>query len=157
MIQRIKRLFEGGAVVATLIATPFIIQWEGTENHAYKDIVGVVTICSGETRGVKIGDYKTDAECEAMTKDAVLEFAEKVDALIKVDVSPKTLASLTSFSYNVGIGAFSKSTLLRKLNKGDYRGACKELHRWNRAGGRVVQGLINRRKAEYALCIEGIE
>lgn len=152
-----KRFCQGGAVVATLIATPFIIQWEGTENRAYKDIVGIVTICSGETRGVKIGDYKTDDECEAMTQDAVLEFAEYVDSVVKVYISPKTHASITSFTYNVGKGALKDSTLLRKLNGGDYVGACNEMLRWNRAGGRVVQGLVNRRKVEHNLCLEGLD
>jgi len=155
--MNLKQLCLGGYLIASLIATPFIIKWEGQENHAYKDIVGVVTICSGETRGVKIGDYKTDDECEAMTQEAVLEFAEYVDDVVTVDVSPKTHAAITSFTYNVGKSALKGSTLLRKLNRGDYVGACNEMLRWNRAGGRVVQGLVNRRKAENALCLDGIE
>lgn len=168
MIKKIKRVCQGGALIASIVATPFIIQWEGTENKAYRDIVGVITICSGETRGVKIGDYMTDAECEALTQNAVIEFSKGIDDVVTVPMTAKYHASLTSWAYNVGLGAAKSSTLVRVLNTGDYKGACEQLikkdyssgrcrgYGCGYAGGRMIKGLQNRRKAEYELCVTGI-
>ena len=155
--MNLKQACLGGSVIATLVATPFIVKWEGTKNKAYQDIVGVWTICSGETRNVHEGMYRTDAECEEMTRNAVMEFAEAIDKMVTVPMTPEYHAALTSWAYNVGIGAAQRSTLIRKLNAGDYVGACEELKRWNRAGGRVIRGLTNRRADEYQMCIEGIK
>tara|TARA_R110000851_G_C12715234_1_gene527806 strand:+ start:60 stop:533 length:474 start_codon:yes stop_codon:yes gene_type:complete len=157
MTSKIKQICLGGSFIATLIATPFIVKWEGVENHAYQDIVGVWTVCSGETKNVHKGQRMTDSECVALTQERVLEFAEGVDDVVTVPMTAKYHASLTSWAYNVGLGAASKSTLVRVLNQGDYKGACEQLKRWNRAGGRAVQGLTNRRQDEYTMCIDGIE
>lgn len=155
--MNLKQLCLGSSVVASLIATPFIIKWEGEKNWAYQDIVGVWTICSGETRNVYRGMYRTDKECEQMTRDAVFEFAEGIDNLVTVPMTPQYHAALTSWAYNVGLGAAANSTLIRKLNRGDYKGACEELKRWNKAGGQTVRGLVNRRADEYQMCIEGMK
>ena len=156
-MSKVKNACLAGSMVATLIATPFIVRWEGQENAAYQDIVGVWTICSGETQNVYKGQYLTDSECAALTQERVREFAEWIDDHVSVELQPETHAALTSWVYNVGKGAASRSTLLRKLNNGDYDGACTELLRWNRAGGRVIQGLKNRRLDEYQLCMEGVK
>jgi lysozyme len=146
------------ATIATLsIATPFIIKWEDTKNWAYQDIVDVWTICSGETRNVYRGMYRTDKECEEMTRKAVLEFAQGIDDMVKVPMTPELHAALTSWAYNVGLEAARRSTLIRRLNTGDYRGACEQLKRWNKAGGQTVRGLVNRRADEYQMCIKGIK
>jgi lysozyme len=72
-----------------------------------------------------------------------------------VRVSQDTFDALVSFTYNVGAGAFRTSTLLKKLNAGDTVGACNQLPRWNKAGGKVLPGLTRRRAAEQALCLKG--
>lgn len=145
-----------GLLAVLAIAMPLIITWEGSENTAYKDIVGVWTICSGETQNVYEGQYMSDAECAKLTEKRVREFAIDIDDIVTVPMSPELHASLTLWSYNVGINAARRSTLVRKLNAGDYKGACEQLKRWNRAGGRVIKGLNNRRIDEYELCIKGI-
>ena len=72
--------------------------------------------------------------------------------MITVPVDDTTRAAIYSFVYNVGPGAFSRSSMLRKLNSGDIAGACEEMKRWTFAGGRQWQGLINRREAESEVC-----
>ena len=69
----------------------------------------------------------------------------------------KSYVSFVSWTYNVGVGAACRSTLVKKANAGDIEGACNELPRWNRAGGRVIKGLVNRRADEQRLCLEGVK
>lgn len=144
---------------AGALAVAFVGGWEGKRNHAYRDIVGVPTICFGETRGVKIGDYASDEECKAMLGDALLEFETGMrKCLKKPDAIPdKPYVAFLSLSYNIGIGAFCKSTLVKRVNAGDIAGGCDALLSWNKAGGRVVQGLVKRRKAERQMCFEGLK
>ena len=71
-------------------------------------------------------------------------------------IPDKTYVAFLSFSYNVGIGAFCRSTLVRKANSGDLRGACKELLKWVNAGGKRIRGLVNRRKDELRICLSGL-
>ncbi len=71
-------------------------------------------------------------------------------------LKPETRAALGSFTYNVGVGAFNSSTLLRKAKSGDLIGACNELTRWVYAGGRKLKGLVIRREAERELCLSGL-
>lgn len=125
---------------------------EGLRTVAYKDPVGIPTICFGETKGVKIGDTATTEECKAMLGDRVLEFGRGVDACVTTPMSPSRKAGLTSFSYNVGTDAFCKSTLVKKLNAGD-PAACDELLRWTTAKGIKLPGLVKRREQERALCL----
>jgi len=143
------------------VALPLIAQWEGKRNNAYLDIVGVPTICYGSTRGVSLGDYKTDQECLELLKAEVLEYREGLHNYFTKETKqerlpPKRDAAFVSLAYNVGISGAGNSTATRRLNKGDVAGACKALTWWNRAGGRVVRGLVNRRAQEYELCIEGV-
>lgn len=143
------------------IAVPFIAGWEGKRNAAYLDIVGVPTICFGSTRGVRLGQVMTDAECLAMLRAEVAEYRAGVhryftDDTITRRLPPPRDAAWTSFGFNVGISAAGRSTATRRLNAGELRGACEALSWWNRAGQRVVRGLVNRRAEEKALCMEGV-
>lgn len=123
---------------------------------AYLDPVGIPTICYGETSGVELGQVLTKRECDEMLWARLGYFAYRVDMSVDVPMGPEMHAALSSFAYNVGMGAFQSSTLLRKLNAGDYVGACNELPRWKYAGGKVWAGLVKRRAEEKALCIKGI-
>ena len=155
-----SRLVKGGAVAAVAIA--LVGTWEGLRTKAYKDIVGVPTVCYGETRGVKMGDQYTVAQCKEMLREALADFERQ--GLMRC-VSQQHLARMPdelyvaslSLSYNVGTGAFCRSTMVKKINRGDYRGACNELPKWVKAGGRTVRGLVNRRRAERQLCLEGLK
>lgn len=150
-----NKIAAAGAIAAFLAA--FVGGWEGLRTEAYRDIVGVPTICYGETKGVRLGDKKTKAECNAMLLERLAEFEDGLDRCLVVPVPDKTKVAFVSWAYNVGLGAACRSTLVRKANAGDLVGACNELPRWNRAGGKVVKGLTNRRKAEQRLCLEGLQ
>lgn len=142
------------AVAVTLAAA-----WEGLYLHPYYDIVHVKTVCYGATAvdGVDLNKTYTKAECQAMlAKDLV-----KYDKQIQTCIAPKTYAALPAnrhaalvdLDYNIGQGAFCKSSVVRLLNAGNVTGACNAILLFDRAGGRVVQGLVNRRKAEQKLCL----
>lgn len=128
--------------------------FEGRSLVAYLDPVGIPTICEGITRGVYMGQTKTAAECDALIAGELGSAIRSVDSLVKSPQPDTRRAALGSFVYNVGQGAFAKSTLLRKLNAGDVPGACAELKRWVYAGGKVLGGLVKRRNAEYKLCMQ---
>lgn len=151
--------FAGGAAgaVALLIATPFVMDWEGNELKTYHDPVGIPTACSGVTGpDIKMGKIYTQAECYELNGVAIMEHAEAVDRLITQPLTAKTKAAFISFTYNVGENALRKSTLRRKANAGDLRGACYELPKWVYAGGRKLRGLVRRREAEKELCLAGL-
>lgn len=148
---------------AAMLAIPFITDHEGESLTAYQDVVGVYTICNGETSGVKPGDRKTLEECRALTQSRVGQFMQQVATKISVPVKPATLAAHTSFAYNIGIAGYARSTTLALTNRGDIAGGCLAMKRWNKAGGRDCTikangcyGLIKRRDDEVNLCLMGI-
>jgi lysozyme len=128
-----------------------IKQFEGLYLTAYKCPAGVWTIGWGCTKGVRPGQQITREQAEAMLRAELAEFEAGVNRLVNVPLTQSQFDALVSFAYNVGLGALSKSTLLSKLNKGDYEGAAAEFPRWNKGGGKVLAGLIRRRAAEQAL------
>lgn len=146
-----------GSLAAMAMAVSLIGDFEGKRNEAYQDIVGVWTICYGETRGVEAGDAATNAQCDAMLAEGIKDFEAGLDKCLTADVPIKPKIAFVSWAYNVGVGAACRSTLVRKANAGDIEGACNELPRWNRAGGRVIRGLTNRRITERDLCLAGLE
>jgi len=137
-----------------------IRQWEGLRLTAYKDAVGVLTIGHGHTSRagpptVKPGMKITQAEADRILRADLAVFEAAVENAVKVDLTDNQFAALVSFTFNVGIGNLQKSTLLRKLNKGDYDGVPMELGKWVNAGGRRLPGLANRRAAEAGLWARG--
>lgn len=141
-------------VMALLIA--FTGPWEGLKLRAYQDVVGVWTICRGETLNVAPGDVATEAECDEMFARRLAEFRDGVDACLVPSVPAEVEVAFVDLAYNVGVGLVCRSTLMRKANAGDLRGACLELSNWVRAGGRVIKGLVNRRAAAQRLCLAGL-
>lgn len=134
----------------------FITRWEGCYLKAYLCPANVWTIGVGHTAAM--GDPKpvmgmkiTQEEADAILRRDLGSVERDVTASLKVLVNQRQFDTLVSFVFNVGIGAFRKSTLLKKLNASDYDAVPAELMKWTRAGGRVVQGLVNRRKAEADL------
>jgi len=132
-----------------------VAHFEGKSNKSYPDPVGIWTICYGETKGVRKGDFKSDDECLNSLAKELSEHHRGMMKYIKVPLSVKEEAAYLSFTYNLGVGAFSRSTMLKMLNSGDRIDACNQLLRWNKAGGKVLLGLTRRREAENKLCIEG--
>lgn len=147
----------GGIAAAVLAgAAAFIAPWEGRELSAYRDIVGVWTICYGHTGGVKAGQVATEAQCRSMlAQDVETHWRALAQCMPTLPEAPVPVqAALTSWAFN--LGPRCDSTLVRKGNARDWRGACDELLKWNRAGGRVVRGLTLRREAERELCLSGL-
>jgi lysozyme len=137
------------------IAVGIVACFEGLRTYVYLDPVGIPTYCFGETLNPKPGKKYTVSECEDLLADRLQEFDQGMMACVRVPLRDETRAALVSFTYNVGIGAFCKSTLARKLNAGDTVGACNELTKWNRARGITLPGLTRRRAEERALCLKG--
>lgn len=141
-----------GAVIS--IAMPFVAREEGLRTVAYLDSANVPTICYGETNGVKLGDKKTSKECEDIFKMRLGAISAVVDATISPTLPPETHAALTSWAYNVGTTAMRNSTLVKRANAGDLRGACDELLKWKFAAGKPI--LLKRRERERELCLSGL-
>jgi lysozyme len=156
MVKHLKKGLVAGSMGLMALATSVVMNFEGRELQAYQDIVNVWTICDGETKGVKRGDTATPAECDKMLAKNLVAYEQRLDRCLVAPVPGKAKVAFLSWAYNVGTGAACSSTLVRKANAGDVRGACDELLRWDKAGGRVVRGLTNRRIAERKLCLEGL-
>lgn len=125
-----------------------IKKFEGLELKAYKDSVGILTIGYGHTHGVKAGDAITGQQADAFLREDVQVAELAVNTNVKVKLTQGQFDALMSFVFNLGSGNFVKSTLLKKLNAGDYAGAADEFGRWINAGGKPLTGLIKRRAAE---------
>lgn len=182
-----RRLILGLVIVGTLIAAgqamaqtaerdtmrvlvPFVVKWEGEHrcadaprmHCAYRDIVGVPTLCFGETLGVRIGDRASDKVCRQKLEHRLADdFREGLhryftDQTKASRLPPERDAAYVSLAYNVGIRGAGRSTATRRLNAGDIAGGCQALTWWNKAGGRVVRGLVRRRADEYRLCMAGL-
>lgn len=128
---------------------------EGAALVAYADPVGIPTICYGATRGVRLGQKATPAECEAMLHRDLTYAGNGIAKGVQHALTQDQYDALVSFVYNVGETAFYKSTLLRKINSGDCLGAVQEFPRWVNAKGRKLNGLVTRRAAEAALFKKG--
>ncbi len=126
--------------------------FEGFRAEAYQDSVGVWTSGYGSTRGVKEGDVVTEQEArERMLQELTDDYSYDVQRLVSVPLAQYEFDALSSWTYNLGSGDLASSTLLKKLNKGDYEGAAKEILRWDRAGGQVLLGLSRRRASEMLM------
>lgn len=134
-----------------------IKQFESFRAAPYLCSAGVPTIGYGTTvypNGIKVklSDQKiTQQLAETFLQHHVNVIEKDVSKLVKVTLTQNQFDALVSFAYNVGLGAFRDSTLLKLLNSGDIDGASKQFERWNKAGGKIVDGLTNRRKAEKVL------
>ena len=145
------------AVIA--LSTPFIAKWEGLSLVAYRDIVGVPTVCYGETRGVTMKDSYTKQQCQDMLMLAVAEYYNKLKPyMTNPDIPVGVQASLLELAYNVGVVKAGRSTKMKLANQGKYVEACKELDKWVKAGGGKVKGLVNRRAdSKVNLCLAGLK
>ena len=144
------------AAASVAAAMSVVAYFEGYRPVAYLDPVSIPTICYGHTATARIGQTKTQAECDELLEADLGEALEAVDRQLP-NAPPLTRAAFGSFVYNVGAGAFNRSTLLRKARAGDWVGACNELPRWVYAGGRQLPGLVARRQAERELCLSGLQ
>lgn len=130
-----------------------IKRFEGLRLQAYQDSVGVWTIGYGHTLTTKAGQRITADEAHRLLIQDVIDHEAHIRRLVKVPLKQQEFDALSSWVFNLGGGSLAGSTLLKKLNAGDYGGAANELIRWNKAGGKVLTGLTIRRNAERDLWI----
>jgi lysozyme len=137
-------------------ALQLVAEFEGYRSEAYRCPAGVWTIGYGTTRWgdgrpVQPGDTITEDAARRLLKRDLADAAQAVDDLVKVELTEHQRAALISFVYNIGRGAFARSTLLARLSAGHMTSAADEFMRWIRAGGVVLPGLVRRRSAEAKL------
>lgn len=136
-------------------------EFEGFEPKAYYCPAGVLTIGYGYTNkagygpGVKEGDTWTKTKAEAMLIEGLERFADKLRPMLTREATPNQFGAMVSLAYNIGLGAFSRSTCLKRFNAGDIDGAAEAMTWFNKAGGKVMRGLVRRREAEVALFLDG--
>jgi len=128
-----------------------IKRFEGLRCFAYQCTAGVWTIGYGHTSGVKKGDTITKEKADKLLEKDLQYTMSVVKSYVTVPISQGMFDALCSFVFNIGAGAFGRSTLLRLLNQGQYDNAAKEFDRWIYAGGKVLNGLRNRRAMERAM------
>lgn len=154
------------------VLVPLVKQWEGKHpcpddpalHCSYFDTIArppLWTVGYGHTQTAERGQRLTEAQASAMLGRDLFSYWQQVrrgftPATISERLTPERDAAFSSLGYNVGPAGVRKSTATRRLNKGNIAGACQALTWWNKAGGRVVRGLVNRRQAEYDLCMEGL-
>ena len=150
------RTVGAAAVLAAALAAPA----EGLRTVAYRDPVGIPTICFGATKGVKMGDVTTVEACKLRLTAEMQEAVEQVDRC-QPGLPPKVLAAFADATYNMGPTIAcdtGRSTAARLLASGQHRLACQQLPRWNKArvaGAAIaLPGLTKRRQAEMDLCLE---
>jgi lysozyme len=131
-----------------------LVAHEGYSDRPIIPVPGdVLTIGFGTTEGVKATDKTTPVKALQRAMADIQKFEGALKQCVKVPLYQHEYDTYINFSYNIGSNAFCNSTLVKKLNTQDYEGACKELLRWNRVKGRVVDGLSNRRQKEYKQCL----
>ena len=133
-----------------------ICEFEGKRLVAYDDGVGVWTIGFGTIKypnGVRVkkGDTCTLEQAKEYMRHDLIEFEHTVNSSVKVPLNQNQFDALVSLAYNIGSSAFKSSTLVKKLNAGDYQGAADQFNVWINAGGKRMQGLVNRRDREKLL------
>jgi lysozyme len=161
MMKRFR--IAAGIIAASMtVATPFIIKHEGNKLEAYEDVVGVWTVCAGVAYVPKNTKY-TKEQCDKINATTIGKHMDQVAKLVKVPMSPRTLAAHTSLHYNIGDAAYARSTALKLTNSGNMAEGCNAFLKWKIAGGKDCSiksnncyGLWNRRQEEKKLCIAGL-
>lgn len=144
----------------TLSAAAFVslLVSEGYTDKAIIPVKGdVPTYGFGTTDGVKIGDRTDPVTSVKLALRDVTKFEGAIKECVKVPLSQIEYDSWLKFTYNIGASAFCKSTAVKLLNDGQYKAACDQMLRWVFVGPNKIQGLVNRRQKEHALCISGLQ
>lgn len=150
---RLNPLVGGAGAAAILIS--LVAGFEGKRNDPYRDLAGIRTVCFGETR-VPMRRY-SDAECNDMLAAGLADFAGDVlKRNPELKGRPYQLIAATSLAYNIGSGAYNRSTVARKFSEGDFKGGCDAFMLFTKAGGRTVKGLVKRRTEEREICMWGL-
>lgn len=146
-------------MAVSLFGVDLICDFEGKRLVAYDDGVGIWTIGFGTTiypNGIRVkkGDTCTEAQAKAYMQNDLKKFEYAVNDAVNIPLNQNQFDALVSLTYNIGAAAFSKSTLVKKLNAGDISGAADQFDVWINAGGKRMQGLVNRRSKEKLLFLK---
>lgn len=142
------------AAVGILGVLGLIGGFEGRRLYTYRDPINIPTACYGETGShIRMGQTYTDEQCTDMLAVSADKAYAGMMQCVRVELSTGEKMAYTSFAYNAGVAAFCKSTMLMLLNRGQHREACDQLPRWVYAGGKVLPGLVARRKKEKEVCL----
>jgi lysozyme len=142
------------AISLSATALVALLLHEGYKDNAYIPLAGdVATIGFGTTSGVKLGDRTTPEKALQVAMRDVQNFEGAVKSCVTVPLSQNEYDAYISLSYNIGPYAFCKSTLVKKLNQGDYIGACNQILRWDQFKGKPLAGLTKRRQEEHRKCL----
>jgi len=128
-----------------------IKRFEGCRLKAYKCSAGVLTIGYGHTGGVTETDTITQDDANKLLQEDVAKFEEYVDDNVIVELNQGQFDALVAWTFNLGPGNLRESTMLKKLNEADYTSVPNEMKRWNKAGGKTLDGLVRRRNADALL------
>ena len=128
-----------------------IKHFEGCETEAYLCPAGVPTIGYGHIKGVQMGDVITEAQAHEMLVEELEEYESYINDFVTVSLNQNQFDAMVSWVYNLGSGNLRASTLLKVLNSGNYSDVPEQIMRWNKAGGKVLEGLTRRRQAEANL------
>lgn len=145
--------------LSSAIATTgmFVAQHEGLVLGSYIDPVGILTSCYGHTgSGLRLNQKFTESQCLEQLHSDLSKHDREMMRHVKVPLSNEEHSAYLSFSYNVGVGNFKSSTLLKLLNKEKRVDACNQLTNWVFAKGKKLRGLVNRREEEKNLCLSGL-
>lgn len=151
-------------VAALTLSAAGMLSVTSSEGFSEKAIIptkgDVPTYGYGSTRHadgspVRMGETITRKQAELLLSKDVSLFSSAIKRCVKVPLSQGEFDAYVSLTYNIGDGAFCRSTLVKRLNAGDYAGACEEIKRWDKMGGRRLRGLTTRRLREYRMCVVG--
>lgn len=149
-----SRIAKGGAVAGALVA--FVTAWEGIQTTAYQDVVGVWTVCAGETEGVQRGDHYSLTQCKALLQRRLEDYAAPIEKCLP-GLPDNQFIAFTSLAYNIGARRACGSTAATLMRAGKPREGCAAFMSWNKAGGVVFRGLTRRRTAERDLCLKDVK
>jgi len=151
-----KKLKFGDKMNISQEGIALIKKFEGCKLEAYQDSVGIWTIAYGTIKGVKEGDKINQDEAEHLLQEELPEYEGYINDMVEVPLEQNQFDALCSWVYNLGPTNLKESTMLKVLNEEKYAEVPQQIKRWNKAGGKVLDGLIRRREAE-ALLFEGKE
>ena len=157
---QVSRLRKGSAFAAMIALA--VGGFEGVRTNAYLDPVGIPTVCFGETKGVRMGQSYSMDECNDMLITSLIEHETGMVKCLPnaAQIPDLTYGAFLSFTYNLGVGAFCGSTMAKKVRAGDFKAACNELTKWNKARkfGVLITlpGLTKRRAVEKQMCLKGL-
>lgn len=158
-MAKVNRMTVGSAgsiAAAIALVTPFIQQQEGYVARPYKDIAGVLSVCNGHTGPDIVVKTYSNAECKALTDHDITKAASSILRITpELAKRPYVLAATISFTYNLGSGVYSKSSVARDFKAGQYGLGCTDMLKYTYVGKEYNQGLANRREREYELCMKG--